>query len=71
MPKFDIFLAKPASGTGTKEWYRYPLYRGEVVQVPLKVVPVPIGCRVLVPVPVQGVSVPMLPATLFLHVMHL
>ena len=68
MPKSDIFWAKPASGTSTKVWYRYPLCRGGVVPVPLKVVPVPICSRVLVPV--QVVPIPMLPATLFLHVMH-
>ena len=61
---------EPKSGIGTKNWYRYPLYRSEVVTVPLQVVPVPIGSRVLVPIPVQVVLVSMLPATLFLHAMH-
>ena len=70
MAKSAIFWADPASGTGTKEWYWYPLCIRQVVPVPLKVVPVPIGSRVLVPVPIQVVPVPMLPATLFLHAMH-
>ena len=56
-----IFLAKPVSGTGTKEWYQYPLCRGEVV-------PVPIGSVGLVPVLVKVVPVPLLPTTLFLHI---
>ena len=68
MPKSDIFWAKPASGNGTKEWYQYPLSRGEVVPVPLKVVLVPIGSVGLVPVPIKVVSVPLLPATLLLHI---
>ena len=63
MAKSAIFWAKPASGTCTKSWYWYPLCRGEVV-------PVPIDRRGLVLVPVQVVLVPMIPATLFLHVMH-
>ena len=56
----------------TRGWYRYPLCRRQVVPVPLKVVLVPIGSRVLVlvPVPVHVVPVPMFPATLFLHVMQ-
>ena len=33
----------------THKWYRYPQSRGEVV-------PVPIGSRVLVPIPVQVVT---------------
>ena len=70
IPKFDIFWAKPTSGTGTKVWYRYPLCRGGVVPVPLKVVLVPIGSVGLVPVPVKVVPVPLLPATLFLHAMQ-
>ena len=68
--KSTIFGAEPVSGTSTKEWYRYPLCRGEVVSVPLKVVPVPIGSRVVVPVPVQVVPIPIFPVTLFLHAMH-
>ena len=28
MEKFAIFWAEPVSGTGTKEWYRYPLAVG-------------------------------------------
>ena len=63
MAKSAIFWEEPVSGTGTKEWYRYPLCRRQVV-------PTSIGSRVLVPVPVQVVPVPMLPATLFLHAMH-
>ena len=70
MAKSAIFWAEPVSGTGTKEWCRYPLCRRQVVSVALKVVPVPIGSRVLVPVPVQVVPIPMLSATLFLHAMH-
>ena len=58
------------TGTGTKKWYRYPWCSGQVVSIPLKVVPVPIGSRVLVSVPVQLVPVLMFPTTLFLHVMH-
>ena len=50
----------------TRKWDWYQ----RVVPVPLKVVPVPIGSRVLVPVPVQVVPVPMFPTTLFLHAMH-
>ena len=65
MVKSAIFRAEPASGIGTKSWYRDPLCKRQVVPVPLKVVLVPIGSRVLVLVPV-----PMFPATLFLHVMH-
>ena len=61
--KSDIFWAKPTSGTGTKEWYRYPLCRGEVV-------PVPIGIVGLVPIAVKVVPVPLLLVTLFLHAMH-
>ena len=52
MAKSTIFWAEPASGTGTKSWYRYPLCKGEVVLVPLKVIPVPINRRGLLPVPV-------------------
>ena len=52
MTKSAIFWAEPVSGTGTKEWYRYPSCRRQVVPVPLKVVPIAIGSRVLVPVPV-------------------
>ena len=83
MAKSAIFWTEPASGTCTKEWYRYPLYRRQVVPVPLKVVPVPIDSKGLVlvpvkvvpvpvkvvPVPVKVVPVPLLPITLFLHVM--
>ena len=64
MAKSAIFWVEPASGTSTKSWYLYPLCRGEVVPVPLKVVPVPIDRRGLVPVLVQVVSVLMLPTTL-------
>ena len=70
MAKSAIFWVEPTSGTGTKSWHRYPLCRIEVVPIPLKVVPVPIGSRVLVPIPIQVVPIPMLPATLFLHAMH-
>ena len=56
-----FFWAKPVSGTGTKKWYWYPWYRGQVVSIPLKVVLVPIGNEGLV-------LVPLLPATLFLHI---
>ena len=55
MAKSAIFWAEPVSGTGTKEWCRYPLCRRQVVSVALKVVPVPIGSRVLVPALVQVV----------------
>ena len=41
----------------THEWYRYQ-----------KVVPVPIGSKGLVPVPVKVVPIPLLPATIFLHI---
>ena len=72
MAKSAMFGVEPVGGTGTKEWYRYPLCRRQVVPVPLKVLPVPIGSRVLVSVlvPIQVVPVPMFPATLFLHVMQ-
>ena len=70
MAKSSIFWAEPASGTGTKSWYRYPLCKGEVVPVPLKVVSVPIDRSVLALVPVQVVPVPMLPTALFLHILH-
>ena len=63
--------AEPVGSIGTKNWwYRYPLCSGEVVPVPLKVVPVPIGSKGLVPVPIKVVPVPMLPATLFLNILH-
>ena len=48
---------------GEKEWYRYPLCKRQVV-------PVPIDSKGLVPVQVKVVPVPLLPATLFLHVIH-
>ena len=51
----------PRIGTGTRSWYRYPWCRG-------KVVPVPIDSEGLVPVQVKVVPVPLLPATLFLHI---
>ena len=60
--KIQHFICK------TCKWYRYPLCRGEVVPVPLKVVPIPIGSVGLVPVPVKVVLVPLLPTTLFLHI---
>ena len=68
MAKSAIFGVEPVGGTSTKEWYRYPLCRRQVVPVPLKVLPVPIGSRVLVSI--QVVPIPMFPATLFLHVMQ-
>ena len=49
--KSTIFGAEPVGGTDTKEWYRYPLCRTQVVPIPLKVVPVPIDSKGLVPVP--------------------
>ena len=35
MVQSTIFWAEPASGTGTKSWYQYPLCRREVVPVPI------------------------------------
>ena len=68
MPKSNVFWAKLVSGTGTKEWYRYPWCRGQVVLVHLKLVLVPTGSEGRVPVPVKVVSVPLLPTALFLHI---
>ena len=59
------------SGTGTKKWYRYPWYRGQVVPVPLKVVPVPIDSEGLVPVPVKVVPVPLFPTPLIFGILQL
>ena len=43
MAKSVISEQNPQFGTKTnKGWYRYPLDRGKVVPVPIKVVPVPI-----------------------------
>ena len=43
MAKSVISGQNPQFGTSTeKGWYRYPLDRGKVVQVPIKVAPVPI-----------------------------
>ena len=43
MAKSVISGQNPQFGTGTKNgWYRYPLDRGKVVLVPIKVSPVPI-----------------------------
>ena len=50
MAKSTSFWAELVSGTDTKSWYQYPLCRGEVVLIPLKVVPVPIDRRGLVSV---------------------
>ena len=47
----------PKVGTDTQSWYRYPLYKGDLVSVPKIWVSVPIHSEGLVPVP-------MLPATL-------
>ena len=64
MAKSAIFWVEPASGTDNKSWYRYPLCIGEVVLIPIKVVPVPIHRADLEPVSNKGVPVPMLPAAL-------
>ena len=58
MPKTRHFIGKNCV---LAYWYRYPLCSGQVV-------PVPIGSEGLVPVPVKVVPVPLLPATLFLHI---
>ena len=42
MAKSTISGQNPHIGTGTESGYRYPLDRGKVVLVPIKVVPVPI-----------------------------
>ena len=42
MEKSAIFGQNPHIGTGIESGYRYPLDRGKVVPVPIKVVPVPI-----------------------------
>ena len=42
MTKFSISGQNPHIGIGTKSGYRYPLDRGKVVPVLIKVVPVPI-----------------------------
>ena len=43
MAKSVISGQNPQFGTGTKKgWYQYPLDRGEVVPIPIKVVSVPI-----------------------------
>ena len=65
-----FFWVELASGTGTKSWYRYPLCKGEVVPVPIKVVPVPIDSEGLIPVPIKVVPVPMLPAALIFVLLH-
>ena len=70
MEKSAISGQNPHIGTGTKSGYRYPLDKGKVVPVSIKVVPVPIPSEGLVPVPIKVVPVPMLPATLFLHTLH-
>ena len=71
MEKIQRFLGKKTvCGTGTKEWYRYPWCRGQVVPVPLKLVPVPTGNEGLVLVLVKGVPVPQLPAALFCIFLH-
>ena len=57
MQKSNVSRQKPVSGTGTKEWYRYPLCRGQVV-------PIPTGSEGLVPVSVKVVPVPLLPTAL-------
>ena len=68
MPKSDSSGQKSHIGTGTKKWYRYPRCSGQVVPVPLKLVPIPIDSKGLVPVPVKVVPVPQLPAALILHI---
>ena len=68
MPKSDFSGQKSRIGTGTKKWYRYSRCSGQVVPVPLKLVPVPIDSKGLVPVPVKVVSVSQLLAALFLHI---
>ena len=45
MTKSTISGRNPHIGTGTKSGYGYPLYRGELVPVPLVGVPVPIHQR--------------------------
>ena len=68
MPKSDFSGQQSRIGTCTKKWYRHPRCNGQVVPVPLKLVPVRIGSKGLVPVPVKVVPVPQLPAALFLHI---
>ena len=51
------------SGTSTESGYRYPLDRGKVVPVPIKMVQVPTHQKGLVPVPIKVVAVLMLPTT--------
>ena len=62
--EFCHFWAKSQLGTGTKQgWYRYHLYRGKMVPVPSKVVPVPLSRTGLVPVPNIVVLVPLVLVT--------
>ena len=51
-------------GTDTKNGYRYPLDKGKVVSVPIKWYWYPFTRKGLVPVPINVVSVPMLPVAL-------
>ena len=63
--EFCHFWAKSHLGTGTKQgWYRYHLCRGKMVQLPSKVVPVPLSRTGLVPVLNIVVPVPLVLATL-------
>ena len=62
--EFYHLWAESQPGTGTKQgWYRYHLCRGKTVQVPSKVVPVPLSIIGLVPVPNRVVPVPLVHAT--------
>ena len=45
MAKSAISRQNPHVGTGTETGYRYPLYKGELVPVPLVGVPIPIHQR--------------------------
>ena len=67
MEKSVISRQNPHIDTGTKSGYQYPLGRGKVVLVSIKVVLVPEG---LVPVLIKVVSVLELLATLFLYPLH-
>ena len=50
--EFYHFWAESHLGTGTKQgWYQYHLYKGKMVSVPSKVVPLPLSRTGLVPVP--------------------
>ena len=59
--------AVSVTGIGTRTgWYRYHLYRGQMVTVPTKVVSVPLTRTKVVPVPIQVVPVPLFPVAMIL-----